>query len=111
MLAAIARIGAIAIPISTLIRANELVRVLRQSDVAGVIVHRRFLGHDYVERFCDALPELRTGTSAELRIEAVPYLRRIVSDGDGLPSTFHNNRFFPDVPARVRERRPIGRGR
>ena len=35
MLAAIARIGAIAIPISTLIKANELVRVLRQSDVAG----------------------------------------------------------------------------
>src|SRR3546814_17031906 len=32
MLAAIARIGAIAIPISTLIRANELVRVLRPSE-------------------------------------------------------------------------------
>ena len=30
MLAAIARIGAIAIPISTMIRANELVRVLRE---------------------------------------------------------------------------------
>src|SRR3546814_8686188 len=33
MLAAIARIGAIAIPISTLIRAHELVRVLRQSAI------------------------------------------------------------------------------
>ena len=40
MLAAIARIGAIAIPISTLIKANELVRVLRQSDVTGLIVQR-----------------------------------------------------------------------
>jgi acyl-CoA synthetase (AMP-forming)/AMP-acid ligase II len=94
MLAAIARIGAIAIPISTLIRANELVRVLRQSDVHGVIVHRQFLGHDYVERFCDALPELRTGTTAELRIEAAPYLRWIVSDGADLPATFRDRSFL-----------------
>src|ERR1700754_1300903 len=58
MLAAIARIGAIAIPISTLIKSNELVRVLRQSDVAGLFVQRSLLGHDYVERLCEALPDL-----------------------------------------------------
>jgi acyl-CoA synthetase (AMP-forming)/AMP-acid ligase II len=94
MLAAIARIGAIAIPISTLIRSNELVRVLRQSDVGGIVVHRGFLGHDYVERFCDALPELRSGNSPELRLEALPYLRWIVSDGDDLPPTFRNRRYL-----------------
>src|SRR5579862_6782261 len=33
LMAAIGRIGAIAVPISTLIRSNELVRTLRQSDV------------------------------------------------------------------------------
>jgi len=102
MLAAIARIGAIAIPISTLIRSNELVRVLRQSDVGGVIVHREFLGHDYVARFCDALPELRSGT-AELRIEAVPYLRWIVSDGDNLPPTFRDRSFLTDAADTVGE--------
>ncbi|NGY05755.1 class I adenylate-forming enzyme family protein [Solimonas terrae] len=96
MLAAIGRIGAVAIPISTLIRANELVRVLRQSDVAGVIVHRHFLGHDYVARFCEALPELRTATTKNLRIAAVPYLRWIVSDGDELPASFHDHRYFDD---------------
>ena len=97
MLAAIARIGAIAIPISTLIRANELVRVLRQSDVGGVIVQRELLGHDFVARFCDALPDLRTGTSAELRIEALPYLRWIVSDGADLPPTFRDRSFLTDA--------------
>src|SRR3546814_5027504 len=56
-----------------------------------------------------SLPELRTGTSAELRIEAVPYLRWIVSDGDGLPSTFHNKRFFTDVAETVSEAMQIGR--
>jgi acyl-CoA synthetase (AMP-forming)/AMP-acid ligase II len=59
-LAAVARIGAVAIPISTMIRSNELVRVLRQSDVAGLIVQRTVLGHDLAERLCDALPALRS---------------------------------------------------
>jgi acyl-coenzyme A synthetase/AMP-(fatty) acid ligase len=48
LLAAIARIGAIAIPVSTLIKAGELVRVLRQSDLHGLLVQRSLLGHDTV---------------------------------------------------------------
>lgn len=87
MLAAIARIGAIAIPISTMIRANELVRVIRQSDAAGLIVQREWLGNDYVQRLVEALPELAQGTTAQLRIPTVPYLRWILSSGDGLPPT------------------------
>jgi acyl-CoA synthetase (AMP-forming)/AMP-acid ligase II len=90
LLAAIARIGAIAVPISTLIKSNELVRVLRQSDVSGVIVQRSLLGHDYVERFCDALPELRDAKSPDLRIAKTPYLRWIVSSGENLPASFHD---------------------
>lgn len=80
-LAAIARIGAVAVPISTMIRANELVRVLRQSDVAGLIVQRHFLGNDYAERLADALPALRDG-GPDLRIAAVPFLRWIFCTGD-----------------------------
>lgn len=90
LLAAITRIGAIAIPISTMIRANELVRVLRQSDVSGLIVQRTLLGHDYVERLCDALPELREAADPALRLSATPYLRWIVSSGGGLPRSFHD---------------------
>jgi acyl-CoA synthetase (AMP-forming)/AMP-acid ligase II len=85
LLAAIARIGAIAIPISTLIKSNELVRVLRQSDVAGVIVQRQLLGHDYVERLCEALPDLREAPSPDLRLPRTPFLRWIVSTGEALP--------------------------
>jgi len=44
------------------------VRVLRQSDVSGLIVQRRFLGNDYVERLCEALPALGEGKDSELRI-------------------------------------------
>ncbi|SDC52523.1 Acyl-CoA synthetase (AMP-forming)/AMP-acid ligase II [Sphingomonas sp. YR710] len=103
MLAAIARIGAIAIPFSTLIKSNELVRMLRQSDVCGLIVQRRLLGHDYVDRLCEALPDLRKGASPELRIAQTPYLRWIISAGDDLPPTFHDMRFLTDAAPSVSE--------
>jgi len=101
VLAAIARIGAVAIPISTMIKANELVRVLRQSDVAGLIVQRRFLGSDYAERLCDALPELREGPA--LRSKRVPFLRWVVSAGEGLPAGIRDMSFLCGVAETVSE--------
>lgn len=103
MLAAIARIGAIAIPISTLIKSNELVRVLRQSDVSGLIVQRELLGHDYVERLCDALPELRANPSPELRIAKTPYLRWIVSFGSDLPQSIRGLDYLTGAASTVSE--------
>lgn len=94
MLAAIARIGAIAVPISTLIKANELVRVLRQSDVSGLIVQRSMLGKDYVERLCQALPDLEHGTGPELRMNEVPFLRWIVSTGESLPASIRDMKWL-----------------
>jgi acyl-CoA synthetase (AMP-forming)/AMP-acid ligase II len=103
MLAAISRIGAIAIPISTLLKANELVRVLRQSDVSGLIVQRKLLGNDYVERLCDALPALREGDNPDLRLSATPYLRWIASTGEHLPPTIRALSEITDAAAGVSE--------
>ncbi len=102
MLAAIARIGAIAIPISTMIRANELVRVLRQSDLSGLIVQRKFLNTDYVERLCDAMPELRE-CGPELRLAKTPFLRWIVSTGEGLPASVQDTGFLTAAADSVSE--------
>jgi acyl-CoA synthetase (AMP-forming)/AMP-acid ligase II len=88
LLAAISRIGAVAVPISTLIKAEELIRVLRRSDVAGLIVQRSLLGHDYVERLIDALPELGKDGPPDLRIPRTPFLRWIASSGPELPDRF-----------------------
>ncbi|MBU6266416.1 MAG: acyl--CoA ligase, partial [Sphingomonadales bacterium] len=85
-LAATARIGAVAIPISTMIRANELVRVLRQSDIAGLIVQRHLLGYDYVERIREALPALDESGPA-LRLAQAPFLRWIAVDEGELPGS------------------------
>jgi acyl-CoA synthetase (AMP-forming)/AMP-acid ligase II len=103
MLAAIARIGAIAIPLSTLIKSNELVRVLRQSDVAGLIVQRTMLGHDYVERLCEALPELRQTDNPDLRLSKAPFLRWIISAGAALPLSFRDISYLTDAAASVSE--------
>lgn len=100
---AIARIGAVAVPISTLIKANELVRVLRQSDITGLIVQRTLLGHDYVDRLREALPELKNAESPELRISAVPYLRWIVSSGAGLPAAIRDISTITDASSSVSE--------
>ena len=103
LLAAIGRIGAVVVPISTLIKANELVRVLRQSDVSCLIVQRSFLGNDYVERLCDALPELRSAASPELRIARTPFLRWIATSGDDLPATIHGMDYLTDAAGSVSE--------
>jgi acyl-CoA synthetase (AMP-forming)/AMP-acid ligase II len=103
MLAAIARIGAIAIPISTMIKFNELVRVLRQSDVTGLIAQRTYLGNDYVERLCDALPELLKDGNPELRIPRTPYLRWIISTGNALPPSFRDMTFITAAASTVSE--------
>jgi len=103
MLAATARIGAIAVPVSTMIRANELVRVLRQSDIHGLVVQRSVLGHDIVDRLCDALDGLRDAPSADLRLAQAPYLRWIVSDGDSLPASIRGPDFLTAAAGSVSE--------
>jgi acyl-CoA synthetase (AMP-forming)/AMP-acid ligase II len=101
--AAIARIGAVAIPISTLIKGNELIRVLRQSDVSGLVVQRELLGNDYVVRLCEALPDLAGAGAAPLFLPQVPYLRWLASTGEGLPAAFVDLEAIRADSARVGE--------
>lgn len=102
MFAAITRIGAIAIPISTLVKGNELIRILRQSDVAGLITQRSLLGHDYIERLCAALPGL-SDAAGELMLTETPYLRWVVSSGDDLPSAIQPLEWLTDAAGTVSE--------
>ncbi|KHK88961.1 class I adenylate-forming enzyme family protein [Novosphingobium malaysiense] len=101
---AICRIGAIAIPVSTLIKADELVRVLRRSDVGGLIIQPSLLGHDLVERVLTALPALQSVTDPELRLPQVPFLRWIVCTGCWeLPAGIRDLAFLRDAANTVGE--------
>ncbi|MEZ5734967.1 MAG: fatty acid--CoA ligase family protein [Novosphingobium sp.] len=84
-------------------KSNELVRVLRQSDVQGLIVQRELLGKDYVERICEALPELLETSDPDLRIGKTPFLRWILSTGDALPPTIRDVSILNEAAGSVSE--------
>jgi acyl-CoA synthetase (AMP-forming)/AMP-acid ligase II len=102
LLAAISRMGAVAVPISTLIKSNELVRVLRQSDIAALFVQRKLLGYDLAQRVVDAMPALAE-SSVDLRIKRVPFLRSLISTGDGLPTCFRTFEWLETLAESVDE--------
>jgi acyl-CoA synthetase (AMP-forming)/AMP-acid ligase II len=102
--AAIIRIGAIAIPLSTFVKADELVRVVRRADLHGLFVQRTFLGQDLTERLDAALPGLAEDARVDLALPAVPFLRWIASTGDGLPPWVTRVDAFEDAGARFDDR-------
>ncbi|MEX3655465.1 MAG: class I adenylate-forming enzyme family protein [Mycolicibacterium fortuitum] len=74
---AVSRIGAIAVPLSTLYTPVEIAKVLRLADIGILIAPGTVLNIDVAERLEAALPELLHHTSSRLALRAAPYLRRI----------------------------------
>lgn len=82
---AIARIGAIAVPVSTLSTGPEIVNVLRHADIQILITADRFLNHDYVARLEGEIAELGAGGAA-IASPRAPYLREIWVWGASAPA-------------------------
>ena len=81
--AAVTRIGAVAVPISTFYKGAELARVVRHADLEGIVVQQPFLGEDMLARFETAFPEVAEVTGPTWAIPAAPSLRWIVAIGKG----------------------------
>jgi acyl-CoA synthetase (AMP-forming)/AMP-acid ligase II len=79
---AVSRIGALAVPLSTLYAPVELAKVLRLADIALLVAPHRVLNIDVAERFEAAIPELTSQSGSRLTLAAAPYLRRIVLTTD-----------------------------
>lgn len=79
---ATSRIGAVAVPLSTLYAPAEIAKVVRLADVGMLIAPTNVLTIDVADRFEEALPELSRQPSDRLALHAAPYLRRIVFTGD-----------------------------
>ena len=73
--AALGRIGAIAVPLSTFAKDAELARAIRHPDVSAVLFDRTIAGTDTVARFEQALPGLREQHASSVRLPAAPLLR------------------------------------
>jgi acyl-CoA synthetase (AMP-forming)/AMP-acid ligase II len=82
---AAARIGALAMPFSTVYRPAELRGALRMGDVSLLLATTTLLGKDHVAYLEEAIPGLAEHDGSDLRLEALPYLRSIRFLGGPLP--------------------------
>ncbi|OJZ76148.1 hypothetical protein BRW65_01580 [Mycobacterium paraffinicum] len=80
--AAVTRIGALCIPLSTFLRPAELARVVRHSDLHLLVAQKSFLNRDFAQVIGDAFPDL-TSMSPELALAEAPFLRSVVLDEPG----------------------------
>ena len=78
---AASRVGAVAVPLSTLYTPAEIVKVLRLADIGLLVAPAQVLHIDVAERLEAALPELTAHQSSRLALPAAPYLRRIAFTG------------------------------
>jgi acyl-CoA synthetase (AMP-forming)/AMP-acid ligase II len=81
-LLAVARIGALAVPLSTFLRGPELRRSVRHADVHLLVAPRTLLGHDAQDLLEATWSELVGSQAPELFLREAPYLRRLWLCGD-----------------------------
>ncbi len=81
--AAIEKIGALCIPLSTFSRSAELARLVRHSDLHLLVASRSFLGRNFVELVVEAFPGLSSAPGPWLGLAEAPFLRMVVFDGPG----------------------------
>lgn len=78
---AVSRVGAVAVPLSTMYAPAEIAKVLRLADIGLLIAPSTVFDIDVAERLETALPELAGQTAGRLAVRAAPYLRRIAVVG------------------------------
>ncbi len=74
---AAARIGAVAVPISTFSTDRELLELLRGADIEFLLATAGYRNRNYVEALLAAVPALDPKAEPPLRLTACPALRRI----------------------------------
>ncbi|MBI2160937.1 MAG: AMP-binding protein [Candidatus Rokubacteria bacterium] len=79
---AVAKIGAVVVPVNTRFRTRDLGYVLHQSDATTLITTDRAGSVGYLDMVRDLCPELDAGTPAGFRSARFPALRRIVAVGE-----------------------------
>lgn len=98
-LCAIARIGAIIVPVNTRYKADEVHFVLQHADVKVLITQPRMWSTDTLQVIRDLAPELDGHASGPLSLAAFPALRAIVLlDDAAAPGTVVWNSLVQDQP-------------
>ncbi len=83
---ALAKIGAVMVPINTRFRTSDLEYVVRQSDSTTLITMEQSGPIRYLDMMLELCPELRTQDQAKISCPAFPELRRVISLGAQHPN-------------------------
>jgi acyl-CoA synthetase (AMP-forming)/AMP-acid ligase II len=78
--AAVSRIGAVCVPLSTFLQPSELARVLRHADLHWLVASRSFLSRDFVDLIATALGGSSRLDDSLLALADAPFLRAVVLD-------------------------------
>lgn len=79
------KLGALVVPLNTLLRKPELEYALRHADVTVLIAVSHFLKHAYPEILCEICPALAHG-GQELAAPQLPALRHVIVQGGARPN-------------------------
>ena len=82
---AIAKIGAVIVPINTRFRTGDMEYLVQHSDSTALILMDRSGPVDYLDMLREATPEVDTGDAANLRPATFPVLRNVVVLGENRP--------------------------
>lgn len=86
---AVAKIGAVLVPINTRFRTRDMAYVVTQSDSTTLIAAAHSHGVDYLAMIAELLPGLAAADPRALASDAAPALRRVILLGDAAPGTLH----------------------
>ena len=75
---AVAKIGAVLVPINSRFRSRDMGYIVTQSDATTLIAADRERGVDYLAMIEELLPGLSVQTAGALRFDAAPVLRRVI---------------------------------
>ena len=79
---ALAKIGAVTVPINTRFRTDDLEYVVRQSDTTTLITVDRSGPVDFLEMVRELCPEIASGNPDDLRPQKFPELKRVLVLGE-----------------------------
>ena len=83
---AVAKIGAILVPINTRFRTQDMEYLVNHSDSAALILMDRSGPVDYLDMLREVAPEIDSGDPSALRPAAFPALRNVIIVGDERPT-------------------------
>ena len=89
---ATAKIGAVLVTINTHYRSYELEYLVKQADLAALVVIDSFRDHDYLQTVRELIPELATCQRGRLNSEKFPHLRSVIYIGQEKHRGMYNTR-------------------